>query len=41
MSDTEFSVGIQNAVRNGWLIKESDSLKITNSSERLSLEETL
>lgn len=41
MSNTEFSVGIRNAVRNGWLIKESDSLKITNSSERLSLEETL
>lgn len=41
MSNTEFSVGIQNAVRNGWLIKESDSLRITNSSERLSLEETL
>jgi phenylalanyl-tRNA synthetase alpha chain len=41
MSNIEFSVGIQNAVRNGWLIKESDSLKITNSSERLSLEETL
>ena len=41
MSNIEFSVGIQNAVRNGWLIKESDNLKITNSSERLSLEETL
>ena len=41
MSNIEFSVGIQKAVRNGWLIKESDSLKITNSSERLSLEETL
>lgn len=41
MSNIEFSVGIQNAVRNGWLIKESDSLKLTNSSERLSLEETL
>jgi phenylalanyl-tRNA synthetase alpha chain len=41
MSNIEFSVGIQNAVRNGWLIKESDTLKITNSSERLSLEETL
>lgn len=40
MSNIEFSVGIQNAVRNGWLIKESDNLKITNSSERLSLEET-
>jgi phenylalanyl-tRNA synthetase alpha chain len=41
MSNIEFSVGIQNAVRNGWLIKESDTLKITNSSGRLSLEETL
>jgi phenylalanyl-tRNA synthetase alpha chain len=41
MSNIEFSVGIQNAVRNGWLIKESDTLKITDSSERLSLEETL
>jgi phenylalanyl-tRNA synthetase alpha chain len=41
MSKIEFSVGIQNAIKNGWLIKESDTLKITNSSERLSLEETL
>ncbi|HEY9399351.1 MAG TPA: phenylalanine--tRNA ligase subunit alpha [Nitrososphaeraceae archaeon] len=41
MSDIEFSVGIQKAIRNGWLIKEADSLKITSSSKRLSLEEAL
>ena len=41
MSNIEFSVGIQNAIRNGWLIKEADSLRITNSSDRPSLEETL
>jgi phenylalanyl-tRNA synthetase alpha chain len=41
MSNIEFSVGIQNAIRNGWLIKEADSLSVTNSSDRPSLEETL
>jgi phenylalanyl-tRNA synthetase alpha chain len=39
MSNIEFSIGIQNAIRNGWLIKEADSLKITNSSKMFSLEE--
>lgn len=41
MSNTEFSVGIQNALRNGWLNKAEDNLKITDNSEKLSLEETL
>lgn len=41
MSKIEFSVGIQNALRNGWLNKAEDILKITDNSERLSLEETL
>ncbi|MDW0182961.1 MAG: hypothetical protein QOK91_07855, partial [Nitrososphaeraceae archaeon] len=41
MSNSEFGVGIKNAIRNGWLTKESDSLKITNNSEILSFEEIL
>ncbi|HEY7756786.1 MAG TPA: phenylalanine--tRNA ligase subunit alpha [Nitrososphaeraceae archaeon] len=41
MSNIEFSVGIQNALRNGWLNKAEDTLKITDNSENLSLEETL
>lgn len=41
MSNIEFSVGIQNALRNGWLNKAADTLKITDNSEKLSLEETL
>lgn len=41
MSNIEFSVGIQNALRNGWLSKVADILKITDNSEKLSLEETL
>lgn len=41
MSNTEFSVGIQNALTNGWLNKAEDNLKITDNSEKLSLEETL
>src|SRR6188474_3079249 len=41
MSNSEFGVGIKNAIRNGWLTKVSDSLKITNNSESLSLEEIL
>ena len=41
MSNIEFSVGIQNALRNGWLNKVEDTLKITDNSENLSLEETL
>jgi phenylalanyl-tRNA synthetase alpha chain len=41
MSNIEFSVGIQNALRNGWLSKVADTLKITDNSEKLSLEETL
>ena len=41
MSNIEFSVGIQNALRNGWLNKAADTLKITGNSEKLSLEETL
>lgn len=41
MSNSEFGVGIKNAIRNGWLTKESDSLKITNNSESLSFEEIL
>jgi phenylalanyl-tRNA synthetase alpha chain len=40
-SNIEFNVGIQNAIRNGWLIKEADSLKVANSSKKLSLEESL
>jgi phenylalanyl-tRNA synthetase alpha chain len=41
MSNIEFNVGMRNAIRNGWLIKEADSLKITNSSKWPSLEESL
>jgi phenylalanyl-tRNA synthetase alpha chain len=41
MSNIEFSVGIQNALRNGWLSKVADTLKITDNSEKLSLEEAL
>ena len=41
MSNIEFSVGIQNALRNGWLNKAEGTLKITDNSENLSLEETL
>ena len=41
MSNIEFSVGLQNALRNGWLSKVADTLKITDNSEKLSLEETL
>ena len=41
MSNIEFSAGVQNAVMNGWLIKEADSLNLTNSSDRLSIEETV
>ena len=39
--NSEFGVGIKNAIRNGWLTKESDILKITNNSESLSFEEIL
>jgi phenylalanyl-tRNA synthetase alpha chain len=41
ISNSEFGVGIKNAIRNGWLTKESDILKITNNSESLSFEEIL
>jgi len=41
MSNIEFSAGVQNAVMNGWLIKEADSLNLTKSSDRLSIEETV
>ena len=41
LSNIEFSVGIQNALRNGWLSKVADTLKVTANSDMLSLEETL
>ena len=41
MSNIEFSAGVQNAVMNGWLIREADSLNLTSSSDRLSIEETV
>jgi phenylalanyl-tRNA synthetase alpha chain len=41
MSNIEFSVGIQNAIRNGWLIKGADGLNLTNNSKRPSFEEIL
>ena len=41
ISNSEFGVGIKNAIRNGWLTKESDILKTTNNSESLSFEEIL
>ncbi|HET8847993.1 MAG TPA: phenylalanine--tRNA ligase subunit alpha [Nitrososphaeraceae archaeon] len=41
LSNIEFSVGIQNALRNGWLTKVSDSLNLTENSEKLSNEEAL
>ena len=41
MSNIEFSVGIRNAIRNGWLIKGADGLNITNSSKNPSFEELL
>jgi len=41
MSNSEFSVGVRNAIRNGWLTKISDTLNITSNSESLSIEETL
>jgi phenylalanyl-tRNA synthetase alpha chain len=41
ISNSEFGIGIKNAIRNGWLTKESDILKITNNSQSLSFEEIL
>src|ERR1041384_741483 len=41
ISNSEFGVGIKNAIRNGWLTKESDILKTSNNSESLSFEEIL
>ncbi|TLX66800.1 MAG: phenylalanine--tRNA ligase subunit alpha [Thaumarchaeota archaeon] len=41
MSNIEFSAGVQSALKNNWLIKEADNLKITNSSDSPSIEETL
>ena len=41
LSNIEFGVGIQNALRNGWLTKAADSLTLTENSEKLSDEETL
>lgn len=41
LSNIEFSVGIQNALRNGWLTKVADSLNLTENSEKLSNEEAL
>jgi phenylalanyl-tRNA synthetase alpha chain len=41
LSNIEFSVGIQNALRNGWLTKIADSLNLAVNSKDLSDEETL
>jgi phenylalanyl-tRNA synthetase alpha chain len=41
MSKIEFSVGIQNALRNGWLTKVAGTLNLTENSEKLSHEEIL
>lgn len=41
LSNIEFSVGIQNALRNGWLTKDADTMNLTENSEKLSHEEIL
>ena len=41
LSNIEFGVGVQNALRNGWLTKAADTLNLTETSEKLSHEETL
>ena len=41
LSNIEFGVGIQNALRNGWLTKAADTLNLTQDSEKHSDEETL
>lgn len=41
LSNIEFGVGIQHALRNGWLTKSSDTLNLTENSEKLSDEEII
>jgi phenylalanyl-tRNA synthetase alpha chain len=41
LSNIEFGVGVQNALRNGWLTKAADALNLTETSEKLSHEEIL
>src|SRR5919108_2064127 len=41
LSNIEFGVGIQNALRNGWLTKAANTLNLTENSEKHSDEETL
>ena len=41
LSNIEFGVGMQNALRNGWLTKAADTLNLTENSEKLSDEEAL
>jgi phenylalanyl-tRNA synthetase alpha chain len=41
LSNIEFGVGMQNALRNGWLTKAGDNLNLTQNSEKPSDEEAL
>jgi phenylalanyl-tRNA synthetase alpha chain len=41
LSNIEFGVGVQNALRNGWLTKAANTLNLTETSEKLSYEESL
>jgi phenylalanyl-tRNA synthetase alpha chain len=41
LSNIEFSVGIQNALRNGWLTKDADTMNLTENTETPSHEEIL
>jgi phenylalanyl-tRNA synthetase alpha chain len=41
LSNIEFGVGMQKALRNGWLTKAADTLKLTENSEKPSDEESL
>jgi phenylalanyl-tRNA synthetase alpha chain len=41
LSNIEFGVGVQNALRNGWLTKVANTLNLTETSEKLSYEESL
>ncbi len=41
LSNIEFSVGIQNALRNGWLTKDADTMNLTENTETRSHEEVL
>jgi phenylalanyl-tRNA synthetase alpha chain len=41
LSNIEFGVGVQNALRNGWLTKAANTLNLTETSEKLSHEESL